>query len=170
MAVRDGTWRGQNHSIFVAFPIHPSRVVPVEPKTQEARERSRECLLKEYNKLLQKKKNEGKMRIVTSSLGNVGGGASSSPSSHAGGKKDHDMVATGKYQARVPRGLRVLHQSTSGSSSPSAELSDLKTEAAMIEQWWQEPRWNLTNRIYSRKSRREAKEERDGRKKEGRGE
>jgi hypothetical protein len=87
------------------------------------------------------------MRIVTSSLGSVGSGQDD----HHSTKKSHDMVSTGKsYQAKVPRGLRVLSSSSSSvSTSTSRELSDLQAEASMIEQWWQEPRWKHTKRIYS---------------------
>lgn len=89
------------------------------------------------------------MRIVTTSASSLGGAR----------PKDHDMVATGRsYQARVPRGLRVLSSLSSSSSSsssslePQQELSELQAEAAMLEQWWKEPRWMHTKRIYSRKS------------------
>jgi hypothetical protein len=85
------------------------------------------------------------MRIVTSSLGSVGSGQDDHH------KTSHDMVSTGKsYQAKVPRGLRVLSSTrSSASTSTSRELSDLQAEASMIEQWWQEPRWKHTKRIYS---------------------
>ena len=53
---------------------------------------------------------------------------------------------------RIPRGLRVLSRrslSSSSTSDPRSELSQLQTDAASIERWWKDPRWKHTKRIYS---------------------
>lgn len=70
-------------------------------------------------------------------------------------KSRQDDIATPK----VPRGLRVLPQQSSTSSSASSvpgssssattELSRLRQEASRLEQWWKDPRWKHTTRIYS---------------------
>lgn len=85
------------------------------------------------------------MRVVTSSLSGY-----AAPS--ATGSKPKPSGGGGAYQAKTPRGLRVLPAAaTAGSSAPSAasELGDLKAEAAALERWWKEPRWTYTTRIYS---------------------
>mmetsp|Transcript_6973 Transcript_6973/g.13782 ORF Transcript_6973/g.13782 Transcript_6973/m.13782 type:complete len:602 (+) Transcript_6973:81-1886(+) len=47
----------------------------------------------------------------------------------------------------VPRGLRNL--SLPPTVSPTTELQRLRTDAAALEAWWKDPRWNQTKRVYS---------------------
>lgn len=53
---------------------------------------------------------------------------------------------------KVPRGLRALGtadiQRSSGTSAPDFG-QQLKNEAAAIERWWSQPRWQHTKRVYS---------------------
>ena len=51
----------------------------------------------------------------------------------------------------VPRGLRVLGTADIQRSSGSAPDygQQLKNEAAAIERWWSQPRWQHTKRVYS---------------------
>ena len=51
---------------------------------------------------------------------------------------------------KIPRGLRVLGTSSSASTTRSADFGQqLKNEAAAIERWWSQPRWQHTKRVYS---------------------
>jgi hypothetical protein len=53
---------------------------------------------------------------------------------------------------KVPRGLRSL---PAAAAAPKAALSnqqfasELQQEAAAVEQWWTQPRWQHTRRVYS---------------------
>ena len=72
------------------------------------------------------------MRIVTSSV-------NAKPNNENGG-------------AKIPRGLRGLTiTSLAGSTNARSELDALQAEAASIEQWWANPRWQHTKRVYSGK-------------------
>lgn len=53
---------------------------------------------------------------------------------------------------KVPRGLRVL-PTVATANEADGEYNLLKAEAAKIEQWWTEDRWNKTKRVYSGKCR-----------------
>jgi hypothetical protein len=139
---------------------HPAETIPFRQESKE--NRSRLSLLSPSKQIYSfQKTDKSRMRIVNSSLGSIGSSSSpfSSKSSSHGKKKEHDMVMTGQsYQAKIPRGLRVLPSSSSvlqSSASSSSELSDLQAQASLMEQWWQEPRWMQTKRIYSRKSCRD---------------
>ena len=50
---------------------------------------------------------------------------------------------------KVPRGLRNLPPAPT--VSPTSELQRLKADAAALEAWWKDPRWNETKREYSGK-------------------
>lgn len=81
------------------------------------------------------------MRIVTSSvttiLGNNSGGSNKTSSS---------------TDPKVPRGLRGLPiASLAGSTDARSEYDTLQAEAAAIEQWWANPRFQHTKRVYSGK-------------------
>lgn len=57
-------------------------------------------------------------------------------------KTSQDDITT----PRVPRGLRGLPNDT---PSPSLELKQLNQDATVIQEWWKQPRWRYTKRIYS---------------------
>lgn len=48
---------------------------------------------------------------------------------------------------KVPRGLRTLRNIPKPESTDT--LAQLKTEASTVEQWWAQPRWKYTKRIYA---------------------
>ena len=51
---------------------------------------------------------------------------------------------------KVPRGLRALPVASGlPRSSPSGDMADLQQDVAVIERWWQDPRWKHTKRTYS---------------------
>ena len=78
------------------------------------------------------------MRIVTSSVNAIAGN-NAKPNNENGG-------------AKIPRGLRGLPiTSLAGSTNARSELGALQDEAASIEQWWANPRWQHTKRVYSGK-------------------
>jgi hypothetical protein len=53
-------------------------------------------------------------------------------------------------QPKVPRGLRTLGPLGAGSSGAASDFGqELKNEAAAIERWWSQPRWQHTKRVYS---------------------
>jgi hypothetical protein len=55
--------------------------------------------------------------------------------------------------AKIPRGLRGLPiTSLAGATDARSEFDALQAEAARIEQWWANPRWQHTKRVYSGKS------------------
>lgn len=51
-------------------------------------------------------------------------------------------------EAKIPRGLRGLPVKKA-SSPPQSEYRQLQQEAAEIERWWSDSRWNHTQRVYS---------------------
>ena len=77
------------------------------------------------------------MRVVNRNL--------SGPMSSKGTSKQQQVDATPK----VPRGLRGLPPPST--VSPTSELERLKADAAALEAWWKDPRWNQTKREYSGK-------------------
>jgi len=63
---------------------------------------------------------------------------------------NHNMSSSSSSKqssTAVPRGLRNLPAATT--VSPTTELQRLRTDAAALEAWWQDPRWNQTKRVYS---------------------
>ena len=52
--------------------------------------------------------------------------------------------------AKTSRGLRVLPPQKK--KSVGEEQSHLRRDVSEVEQWWKEPRWNHTQRVYSGKS------------------
>ena len=50
---------------------------------------------------------------------------------------------------KIPRGLRTLGPFGGGSGTASNFGQELKNEAAAIERWWSQPRWQHTKRVYS---------------------
>jgi hypothetical protein len=63
----------------------------------------------------------------------------------------HSSNGSKAFPDQIPRGLRLL-QSGHGSltkTSSSSFGAQLQAEAAAIERWWAQPRWQHTKRIYS---------------------
>jgi Isocitrate lyase family len=85
----------------------------------------------------------------------------SSPSSSSGsyGGQQPTQKKENPSVPKVPRGLRGLPRNSSSSvnnpqpSSTRSELNQLQADAAAIEQWWKDPRWKHTKRVYSGKKR-----------------
>ena len=80
------------------------------------------------------------MRIVSSSVTTIMGG---------NGSNNAQKSST---DPKVPRGLRGLPiASLAGSTDARSEYDTLQAEAAAIEQWWANPRFQHTQRVYSGK-------------------
>ena len=78
------------------------------------------------------------MRIVTSSVNAISGG----------------NAKANENNAKIPRGLRGLPiASLAGETNARSEFDALQAEAASIEQWWANPRWQHTKRVYSGKGK-----------------
>ena len=62
-----------------------------------------------------------------------------------------------QFKDKIPRGLRVLlprssgaeATTTNGASAQQAFGAQLNQEAAAMERWWAQPRWQHTKRVYS---------------------
>jgi hypothetical protein len=79
-------------------------------------------------------------------VASISGSSSASPTSNGATKED---VA----KPKIPRGLRALPAAAASSRvSPGSELGMLRSEASSIDQWWKDPRWKNTTRVYSCKS------------------
>jgi hypothetical protein len=79
------------------------------------------------------------MRIVSSSIINISGSAGNKQQPQQGGGNP-----------KIPRGLRGLPiSSLAGPTDARSEYDALQAEAASIEQWWSNPRWQHTKRVYS---------------------
>jgi len=50
---------------------------------------------------------------------------------------------------KIPRGLRSLSAPANQPSSNRNFGQELKAEAAAVERWWSQPRWQHTKRVYS---------------------
>jgi hypothetical protein len=63
----------------------------------------------------------------------------------------HSSNGKKAFPDQIPRGLRLLRGS-GGSGALTTTTSfgaQLQAEAAAIERWWAQPRWQHTKRIYS---------------------
>mmetsp|Transcript_14353 Transcript_14353/g.24920 ORF Transcript_14353/g.24920 Transcript_14353/m.24920 type:complete len:593 (-) Transcript_14353:111-1889(-) len=79
------------------------------------------------------------MRVVTTSVMSI---SSSNP-----GRSNKRNQQQGP---KVPRGLRGLPiNSMAEQTDARSEYDSLQAEAASIEQWWADPRWQHTKRVYS---------------------
>ncbi|KAG7371145.1 isocitrate lyase [Nitzschia inconspicua] len=80
------------------------------------------------------------MRIVTSTVTSIMGSSGTTSSANKQSSTD----------PKVPRGLRGLPiASLAGSTDARSEYDALQAEAASIEQWWANPRFQYTKRVYS---------------------
>ncbi len=89
------------------------------------------------------------MRIVTSSITTISNGQKANHSSRTG------AAASTSGGPKVPRGLRQLPiTSLAGPTNTQSEYDALQADAASIEQWWSNPRWQHTKRVYSGKNKK----------------
>jgi hypothetical protein len=61
----------------------------------------------------------------------------------------HSSNGNKAFPDQIPRGLRLLRSGVASSKSSSSFGAQLQAEAAAIERWWAQPRWQHTKRIYS---------------------
>jgi hypothetical protein len=87
------------------------------------------------------------MRIVTSSVTTVMGSNTRNDDN-----KNKSSTAT---DPKIPRGLRGLSSaSITGSTDARSEYDSLQAEAAEIDLWWANPRFQHTKRVYSGKKKK----------------
>jgi hypothetical protein len=66
---------------------------------------------------------------------------------HHGGSNYNTSKPKDLTTPKIPRGLRSLAIASPASDS-GLDRNQLQTDAALIEQWWADQRWNHTTRAY----------------------
>jgi hypothetical protein len=90
------------------------------------------------------------MRIVTSSVTTVMRSQNNNNNNNNNSNNSSKLSTT--TDPKIPRGLRGLPiSSLAGSTDARSEYDTLQAEAAEIEQWWANPRFQHTKRVYSGK-------------------